>query len=86
MPHFNEFNEDPRGKPHVGELQAFARSRGFTGLSGLNKERLAKRCREHLACEKERGGAISLRAPHDGLTLVKDQGEWDIARCECAAL
>ena len=76
----------PQGRPTVAELQAFARSRGFTGFTGQSKERLAKRCREHLACEKERGGPISLRAPQDGLTLVKDQGEWDISRCECAAL
>ena len=76
----------PQGRPTVAELHAFARSRGFTGFTGQSKERLVKRCREHLACEKERGGAISLRAPHDGLTMVKDHVEWDIARCECAAL
>ena len=71
----------PNGKPHVAELMAFARSRGFTGLSGQSKDRLAKRCRDHLACEKARGGTIGLRAPMDGLSLLKEKGGWDLGYC-----
>ena len=68
-------------KPALAELQAFARTRGMTGFGVQSKERLAKRCKEHLACEEERGGIIGLRAPSDGLALLQEQGGWDIAHC-----
>ena len=72
-----------RGHPSKDDLVLFARTRGMTGVSAYNRDKLAQRCKIHLDMEAARGGPIDLRDPNmsNGLTLLLRQGKILVEAC-----